>query len=79
MASERRRILSGDNSEVPGMVRISCGCYNNTDDIDRLIEMLERIIQGQVRGDYWPKPSTGEYVPAGYREPLSDFFLLQSH
>jgi selenocysteine lyase/cysteine desulfurase len=78
VAAERQRILSGDNSDIPGMVRISFGCYNDTEDIDRLLEMLERIIRGDVHGEYRAKPSTGEYVPVGYREPLADFFSLEN-
>jgi len=75
--TERDRILSGDRSDIPGMVRISFGCYNNTEDIDQLIEMLERIARGDYQGDYQPKPSTGEYVPANFKEPLADHFLLR--
>jgi hypothetical protein len=32
-----------------------------------------------VRGDCQLKTSSGETVPVGCREPLSDFFLLESH
>ena len=74
--SWRNQMLRGDKSNMPGMVRASFGCYNNTGDVDRLVEMLERIARGDYQGDYELIRSTGEYVPAGYSEPLAEHFLL---
>ena len=34
-----------DNPVLPGMVRASFGCYNNEEDVDRFVEMLERIVR----------------------------------
>ena len=75
----RTQLLGGDKSSMPGMVRASFGCYNSTADIDRLAEMLERIARGDYQGDYRMEPSTGEYLPVGYEEPLADYFLLEGH
>ena len=72
----RDQMLRGDKSNMPGMVRASFGCYSNKDDVDRLIEMLERVGRGQYEGDYRLIKSTGEYVPAGYKDPLAQHFLL---
>jgi selenocysteine lyase/cysteine desulfurase len=74
----RRQMLSGDKSNMPGLIRISFGCYNTIDDIDRLLEMLARISKGQYQGDYELIPETGEYLPVGYEDPLEDYFLLES-
>ena len=73
----RDQLLSGDKSHMPGMVRASFGCYNNQTDIDRLVEMLQRIARGDYQGDYRLDPATGEYSPAGFVEPLADYFLLE--
>ena len=72
----RDEILQGDKSNMPGLVRASLGCYNNTADIDRLVEMLERIERGDYQGEYRQIKGTGEFVPVGYQEPLADHFLL---
>ncbi|HSN77713.1 MAG TPA: aminotransferase class V-fold PLP-dependent enzyme [Anaerolineae bacterium] len=72
----RDQLLGGDKSNMPGMVRASFGCYNNTDDVDRLVEMLQRIARGDYQGDYRLNRASGEYLPAGYVEPLADYFLL---
>ena len=75
-ASWREQILLGDKSEMPGMIRASFGCYNNTADIDRLLEMLKRISANDYQGKYSLIPSTGEYLPDGFEEPLESHFLL---
>jgi hypothetical protein len=59
------------------MVRASFGCYNNEEDVDRLIEMLGRIARRDYRGDYRLVPETGEYLPRQYQEPLADYFALE--
>ena len=71
------QILGGDKSNMPGMVRISFGCYSNTDDIDRLVIMLERISRGDYQGRYQQVRSSGEYLPEGYTDLLEDYFLLE--
>ncbi len=75
--SWRTNMLAGDKSNMPGMVRMSFGCYNNTADVDRLIEMLHRARRGNYQGDYRLNRKTGEYTPAGYEELLADYFLLE--
>jgi cysteine desulfurase / selenocysteine lyase len=47
---------------VPGLVRISLGCYNDRDDIDRAIAGLERIIAGEVSGTYHQQ-ADGSFEP----------------
>ena len=75
--SWRLQMLQGDKSLMPGMIRASFGCYNNMDDVDRLADMLEQITNGNYDGDYRLVRSTGEYVPAGFRDPLDHHFTLE--
>lgn len=72
----RDQILHGDRSHMPGMARISFGCYSNFEDIDRLISMLQRIAAGDYQGDYRLEAHSGEYLPAGYQERLEGYFSL---
>ncbi len=76
--SWRDQMLAGDKSNMPGMVRMSFGCYNNTDDVDRLVEMVERVARGDYAGEYELEASTGEYTPANYVDPLAQHFLLEA-
>ena len=62
---------------MPGMVRASFGCYSNTDDVDRLVEMLHRIARRDYHGDYILDLASGEYTPRDFREPLEEYFLLE--
>lgn len=79
-ASERHhwqaQLLAGDKSEMPGMVRVSFGCYNTSADIDRLVDMLHRIAAGAYQGVYVLDQASGEYTPANFEEPLADYFSL---
>ncbi len=58
----------GDKRGAPGLVRMSLGCYSNRRDVDRAVEALERLVAGEVVGDY-EQGLDGAYVPAGYQEP----------
>ncbi len=69
--------LKGDKSGMPGMVRMSLGCYSTREDVDRLIEMLKRVISGDYIGKYEVVKETGEYVPKGYVEPFDQYFSFR--
>jgi len=73
----KQRVLHGDRSEMPGMLRASFGCYTTTEDVDRFVDMVERAVRGDYQGDYRLDVDTGEYAPAGYPEPLVEFFSLE--
>jgi len=63
-----------DNPKLPGMVRASFGCYNNEEDVDRLIETLGRIVKKEYRGVYTIDPITGMYVAKGYTMNAAQHF-----
>jgi selenocysteine lyase/cysteine desulfurase len=48
----------------PGMVRMSFGAYNTTEDVDALVEALARICRGDYRGRY-ERGDDGSYLPVG--------------
>ena len=55
---------------MPGMVRVSFGCYNTIDDVDKLVEVLERIATGEYAGQYVVDHKSGDYYPKNFKEPL---------
>jgi len=67
-------ILCGNKSNIPGMVRASLGCYNNKEDIDVFVEMLERIVRREYKGTYVLDRSTGRYTPDGFQIDVAEFF-----
>jgi len=70
----RNRMLAGDRSEMPGMIRASFGLYNTLEDVDALVEALARIAGGQYKGQYSQVKSTGEYLPAGWQPDFGQYF-----
>ncbi|UCF40001.1 MAG: aminotransferase class V-fold PLP-dependent enzyme [Gemmatimonadota bacterium] len=74
----KTRVLRGDRRGMPGMVRASFGCYSDTGDADRLVEMVDRVARGAYQGQYDEHPASGEFLPRGYREPLARFFTLEA-
>ncbi|MCR4440027.1 MAG: aminotransferase class V-fold PLP-dependent enzyme [bacterium] len=69
----RTKVLAGDRSGLPGMVRASFGCYTREEDIDRWVEMLERIARKDF-ARYELNPGTGEFSPTGYSDPEPKLF-----
>ncbi len=74
----RSRMLAGDKSEMPGLIRISFGLYNTTEDIDHLADALERIRRGEYSGNYSQNIATGEYTPAGWNPTFQEYFNFDS-
>ncbi len=69
-------IVSADMATFPGMVRASFGCYSNTEDVDVLVEMLERIHRKEYKGTYIQNPATGTFSAEGFEVNLSEYFPM---
>ncbi|MBC8367486.1 aminotransferase class V-fold PLP-dependent enzyme, partial [bacterium] len=65
-------IHRGDRSEVPGATRVSIGIHNTEEEVDRFLELLRRIADGDWKGKYLLDPSSGEFFPEGYRFDFKD-------
>ena len=70
----RRRIKAGDRSQVPGLVRVSFGLYNNTAEVDALVKALKEIAAGRFKGHYHQTTSSGEFAPEGWNVRFEDYF-----
>lgn len=75
----RQSILDGDRREVPGLVRVSFGLYNNFDEIDALLEALERIRRGEYRGEYLQDSASGDFIPRGWQVDYDSFFAVDQY
>jgi cysteine desulfurase/selenocysteine lyase len=71
----RYDILHRHRERAPGLVRISFGLCNTTDDIDRLVEALAAIAEGTHR-EYTVDAATGEYRPKGAKDNFEHYFSL---
>jgi selenocysteine lyase/cysteine desulfurase len=73
----RSKMLAGDRSDMPGLLRASFGLYNTFEDIDRLVEALTRIAGGDYTGKYHQVVSTGEYIPEGWAPDFDRYFSIR--
>jgi len=70
----RAQMLTGDKSDMPGLIRASFGLYNSFEDVDALAEALTRIQRGDYQGQYTQNSATGEYRPAGWEPDFAQYF-----
>ncbi len=73
----RQEILAGRRRGLPGLVRISFGCYNTVEEVDHAAGVLARIAAGEIQGDYEQDPASGAYRPRGYEPDYERYFALQ--
>ena len=73
----RERHLNGDTSSKPGMVRMSFGIYNSFEEIDRIVDLLNKIASGRYLTDcYEIEAKTGDYHPHLFSQGLTADTLL---
>ncbi len=70
------QILARDRSEIPGTIRMSFGIYNTIDEVDRFVEMIEKIVAGDYHQEYVLNKEKGEYVPKGYEIDFQEYYRL---
>ncbi|MFC2099856.1 aminotransferase class V-fold PLP-dependent enzyme [Candidatus Bipolaricaulota bacterium] len=54
---------------LPGLTRASFGIYNNEAEVERAVEMLMTIAEGNQRGEYRRDPASGDFSPVGFAWP----------
>jgi selenocysteine lyase/cysteine desulfurase len=75
----RQSILDGDRREVPGLVRVSFGLYNQLAEVDRLVEALQHIARGEYRGEYIQDAASGDFVPNGWQVDYDRYFSVEQY
>ena len=74
----REQILVGDRREVPGLVRVSFGLYNQESEIDCLVDALNRIARRDYHGTYVQDPASGDFTPQGWNMDYGQYFSVDS-
>ncbi len=75
-AEVRRRMIAGDKSEMPGLIRISFGLYNTLDEVDYILDALAHIARGDYRGQYRQDRASGEYSPLVWQPDFTKYFVI---
>ncbi len=74
--SWRKQVIGGVRAHLPGLVRISFGCYNTLEEVDWLIHALRRIARGEIAGDYEQDQAMGTFQERTFRPELDQYFKL---
>jgi selenocysteine lyase/cysteine desulfurase len=70
-------IVDGTRVGLPGLVRISFGCYNTLEEVDHTVDLVARIAAGDIEGEYDQDPMTGAYWLRGYEPDYEHYFGLK--
>jgi selenocysteine lyase/cysteine desulfurase len=73
----QREIRNGTRVGLPGLVRISFGCYNTIEEVDHAADALAHIAAGDIEGDYERDPISGAYWPRGFEPEYERYFVLR--
>jgi selenocysteine lyase/cysteine desulfurase len=74
----RKEILNHDKREIPGLVRISFGLYNSTEEIDQLLLALKDIEDHKFRGKYTQELASGAFVPEGWQANFDAYLTIRN-
>jgi cysteine desulfurase / selenocysteine lyase len=74
--SWRKQVVSGVRAHLPGLVRISYGCYNSREEVDWLVRALRKVACGEIAGDYQQDQATGTFWERSFRPDLEEYFKL---
>ncbi|MEQ9266278.1 MAG: aminotransferase class V-fold PLP-dependent enzyme [Balneolaceae bacterium] len=66
---------SGNKAHMPGLVRVSFGCYNTKEDVDLFLRAIKNIAHLKSKSRYTLNMITGEYYPAMSINPSVKSFL----
>jgi selenocysteine lyase/cysteine desulfurase len=73
----QEEIIAGTKVGLPGLVRISFGCYNTVDEVDHAATALARIAAGEIEGEYEQDSGSGEYWPCDYEPGYTRYFSFK--
>jgi cysteine desulfurase / selenocysteine lyase len=69
-------VVKGEGGKKPGLIRASFGLYNTTDEIDKFVEALQKIVAGKYQGNYIQQKNSGEFIPEGWNPEFDRAFKL---
>ena len=69
-----KEIIGRNRTNIPGCVRASFGIYNNKEEIERLITILDKICVDGYAGEYELNAVKGEYKPRNFEMNTGNYF-----
>jgi cysteine desulfurase/selenocysteine lyase len=74
--AHQNEVHEGIKAHLPGLVRVSFGCYNSEAEVDWFIEVLDKIARHEYTGRYEQDLASGAFWPQGYAPQMDDYFAL---
>ncbi len=69
-------LKEGNRSNIPGGIRVSFGLYNTEEELERLIDAMDMIIEGKYSGDYREDPQDGAYHPVSVKPDYDRYYTI---
>ncbi|MCX6031168.1 MAG: aminotransferase class V-fold PLP-dependent enzyme [Chloroflexi bacterium] len=74
--SWRKQVVAGVRAHLPGLIRVSFGCYNSHEEVDLLMSALSNIAAGEIAGDYEQDRATGTFRERTFQPEMDAYFKL---
>jgi cysteine desulfurase/selenocysteine lyase len=74
--SHQEEIQNGIKANLPGLIRVSFGCYNTEEEVDWFAEVLEKVARGEYSGHYVQDRASGAFWPQGFSPSTGSYFEL---
>lgn len=74
--SWRKQVVAGFRAHLPGLVRLSFGCYNTEEEIDWLAAALRKIARGEILGNYVQDPASGAFHETAFHPDWNGYFKI---
>lgn len=72
----QQEVYQGVKANLPGLIRVSFGCYNTRSEVEWLASVLEMIVRREYQGSYTQDPASGAYSPEGFAPDMGRYFQL---
>jgi selenocysteine lyase/cysteine desulfurase len=72
----RTWLKEGNHSNIPGGIRVSFGLYNTEEELNRLIDAMNRIIEGKYSDNYREDPKDGAFHPTSITPEYHRFYTI---
>jgi cysteine desulfurase / selenocysteine lyase len=74
--SWRKQVVAGFRAHLPGLVRLSFGCYNTEAEVDWLVAALRKIARGEILGTYVQDPASGAFHETAFHPDWGGCFKI---
>lgn len=75
----RDEIVNNNKTNMPGLIRASFGLYNTLEEVDKLVDALNKISSGDYKAEYEQDIASGEFLPVGHQHNFDAYYSIQNY